>query len=86
MDLYGSVIPPHNPLQGHPPALNAEQRNDLFDVLDQAPKMFLDEIQDWMALHHDAAISITSLHWVIQDAGLSLKMLHKAASERDEEA
>ena len=48
--------------------------------------MFLDEIQDWMALHHDAAISITSLHQVIQDAGLSLKMLHKAASERDEEA
>ena len=55
-------------------------------MLDQAPEMFLDEIQDWMALHHDSAISITSLHWVIQDAGLSLKMLHKAASERDEVA
>jgi len=79
MDPHGSVIPPHNPLQGHPPALNAEQRNGLFNVLDQAPELFLDEIQDWMALHHDTVISITSLHWVIQDAGLSLKMLHKAA-------
>ncbi|KIM77506.1 hypothetical protein PILCRDRAFT_795832, partial [Piloderma croceum F 1598] len=39
-----------------------------------------------MALHHDTAISITSLHRVIQDPGLSLKMLHKAASERDEVA
>ena len=86
MDLYGSVIPPHNPLQGRPPALNAEQRNDLFNAIDQAPEMFLDEIQDWMALHHDTAISTTSLHRVIQDAGLSLKMLHKAASERDEVA
>ena len=54
-------------------------------MLDRAHEMFLDEIQDWMALHHDTVISITSLHWVIQDAGLSLKMLHKAASERDEE-
>ena len=86
MDLYGSVIPPRAPLQGCPSALNAEQRNDLFNVLDQAPEMFLDEIQDWMALHRDTAISITSLHQVIQDAGLSLKMLHKAASERDEVA
>ena len=83
MDLYGSVIPPHNPLQGCPPALNTEQRNDLFNVIDQAPEMFLDEIQDWMALYHDTAISITLLHRVIQDAGLFLKMLHKAASERD---
>ena len=37
MDLYGSVIPPRAPLQGRPSALNAEQRNDLFNVLDQAP-------------------------------------------------
>ena len=86
MDLYGSVISPHAPLQGCLSALNAEQRNDLFNVLGQALEMFLDEIQDWMALHHDTAISITSLHLVIHDAGLSLKMLHKAASERDEVA
>ena len=86
MDLYGSVIPPCAPLQGCPSALNAEQRNDLFNVLDQAPEMFRDKVQDWMALHHDTAISITSLHWVIQDVGLSLRMLHKPTSERDKMA
>ena len=47
MNTYGSVIPPRNPLQGRPSVLNAEQRNQLFDLLDQAPEMFLDEIQDW---------------------------------------
>jgi len=86
MNLYGSVIPPHNPLQGHPSALNAEQMNAIFNVLDQAPEMFLDEIQDWVALHHGAAISCSALHYIIQDAGLTFKMLHKAASERDEVA
>ena len=86
MNLYGSVIPPHNPLQGHPSALNAEQMNAIFNVLDQAPEMFLDEIQDWVALHHGAAISRSVLHYIIQDAGLTFKMLHKAASERDEAA
>jgi hypothetical protein len=58
MDLYGSVISPHNPLPAHTPALNAEWRNDLFNVLDQAPEMFLDEIQDCMALHHDTEIDL----------------------------
>jgi hypothetical protein len=55
-------------------------------MLDQAPEMFLDEIQDWVALHHDTAISRSALHYIIQDAGLTFKMLHKAASERDEVA
>ena len=86
MDLYGSVSPPHAPLHGCPSALNAEQRNDLFNVLDQAPEMFLDKIQNWMALHHDTAISTTSLHQITQDASLSLKMSHKATSEKDEVA
>jgi transposase len=86
MNTYGSVIPPRNPLQGRPSVLNAEQRNQLFDLLDQAPEMFLDEIQDWVALYQDTAISRTALHDIIQDAGLTFKMLHKAASERDEVA
>jgi hypothetical protein len=86
MNTYGSVIPPRNPLQGRPSVLNAEQRDQLFDLLDQAPKMFLDKIQDWVALYQDTAISCTALHDIIQDAGLTFKMLHKAASERDDVA
>ena len=81
MNTYGSVIPPRNPLQGFPSVLNAEQRSQLFDLLDQAPEMFLDEIQDWVALYQDTVISHTALHDIIQDAGLTFKMLHKAARE-----
>jgi transposase len=58
--------------------LNAEQRNELFNLLHQAPEMFLDELQDWVALHYDAAITLSALHYIIQDAGLTFKMLHKA--------
>ena len=86
MNSFGSVIPAHNLLQGCPSILNAEQRNELFNLLDQAPEMFLDELQDWVALHHDAAITHSALHYIIQDAGLTFKMLHKAALERDEVA
>ena len=39
-----------------------------------------------MALHHDAAITHSALHYIIQDAGLTCKMLHKAAFGRDEVA
>ena len=86
MNTFGSVIPAHNLLQGCPFILNAEERNELFNLLDQASEMFLDELQDWVALHHDAAITRSALHYIIQDAGLTFKMLHKAALERDEVA
>ena len=78
MNTFGSVIPAHNPLQGRPSILNAEQRNELFNLLHRAPEMFLDELQDWVALHYDAAITLSALHYIIQDAGLNFKMLHKA--------
>ena len=83
---YGSVIPPQNPLQGRPHTLNADQRHDLFTMLDESPELFLDEIQDWVAVSHDIGLSKSALHYLIRDAGLTYKLLHKAASERDEEA
>ena len=56
-------------------------------MLNQAPEIFLDEIQDWVALYQDTVILHTALHDIIQNAGLTkltFKMLHKATSERDE--
>lgn len=47
--------------------------------------MYLDEIQDWIALTMQTSISRSALTELIQDAGCLFKMLHKAASERDEE-
>ena len=54
-------------------------------MLDESPKLFLDEIQDWVALSHDIQHSKSALHYLICDAGITY-VLHKATSEQDEEA
>ncbi len=46
--------------------------------------MFLQEIQEWIGIVHDTPISISSLHQNLRDAGLTYKLLRKAAAERDE--
>ena len=47
--------------------------------------MYLDEIQDWVALRIQTSISKSALYELIRDARYPFTMLHKAASERDEE-
>ncbi|KAJ7862170.1 hypothetical protein B0H13DRAFT_1566888, partial [Mycena leptocephala] len=81
---YGSVIPPRNFLRGRPRILNADQTHDVLTLLAEAPKMYPDEIIDWVALYLDTAISHTALHTLINDSGLTYKILRRAASERDE--
>ncbi|KIL63075.1 hypothetical protein M378DRAFT_43789, partial [Amanita muscaria Koide BX008] len=83
---FGSVVPPHNPIQGRPRILNADMTHDLVTLIEEAPETFLDEIQDWLALVHDVGISQSALHENIRDCGLTYKMLRKAAAERDDEA
>ena len=48
--------------------------------------MYLDELQDWMALEHDVMVSQMTMHHIIQDTGLSYKLLRWCAMEWDEEA
>ena len=55
-------------------------------MLTESPELFLDEIQDWVAVSHDIGLSKSALHFLIHDAGLTYKLLHKATSEHDEEA
>ena len=74
LDWYSSVIPPKNPLQGLPWTLDADQWHDLFSMLDESPKLFLDEIQDWVALSHDIQHSKSALHYLICDAGITYKL------------
>lgn len=74
-ELHKHVIPPYNPFQGQPRKLNANQTHDLFTMLDESPELFLDKIQDWIA--------VTEL---IRDTGVTYKLLRKSASERDEGA
>jgi len=59
--------------------------HDLYTLLEEAPEMYLSEIQDWIALTHEVHISKSALHDNIRDAGISFKLLRRAAAERDED-
>jgi transposase len=86
LEAFGSVIPPPNPSHGRPRILNPDMTHDLVTLIAEAPEMYLDEIQDWVALVHDVGISKSALHKNIRDCGMTYKLLQKAAVERDEEA
>lgn len=83
--LYGTIIPPHNPMQCRPRILNGDMTHDLYTLLQEAPEMYLSEIQDWIALAFEVHISRAALHQNIRDAGITFKLLRRAAAERDED-
>ena len=58
----------------------------LIGLIMASPAMFLDELQDSLALKHDVLISTTALHMNIQNARLTYKLLCQRAVERDEVA
>jgi hypothetical protein len=60
--LYGTIIPPHNPMQCRPCILNGDMTHDLYTLLQEAPEMYLSEIQDWIALAFEVHISRAALH------------------------
>jgi transposase len=82
---YGSVVPPPLAIRGRPRLLHANMTHDLAILIEESPEVFLDEIQDWLALAYDTGISRTALHDNIRDCGLTYKLLRRAAAERDEE-
>ena len=47
--------------------------------------MYLSEIQDWIALTYQVHISRAALHLNIHGAGITYKLLHKAAAEHNED-
>ena len=48
------------------------------------PDLYLDEIVLWLAIHHNISISVSALQQSLTKAGLTRKILHKIALERDE--
>jgi transposase len=84
--LYGTLLPPHLPVLGRPRILNTDMTHDLYTLMEEAPEMYLDEIQDWIAVTHDVKLSKTALFENIRDAGITYKLLRKAAAERDDDA
>jgi len=54
------------------------------EIYKHSPDMYLDELVWWLAIHHDIVISVSGLHRNLVEAGLTRKLLHKIAFERDE--
>src|SRR5271155_5425002 len=56
------------------------------EVYNNKADVYLNELCWWLAIHHNVAISKSALQQNLMDAGLTRKLLHKIARERDEEA
>ena len=84
-DEYGRTNP-RSVLQGRPRILNATVMAEIYDLIQETPSLFLDEIGEWLAIYHDQPISTTALHMNLCDLGLTYKQLRRTAAERDEVA
>jgi transposase len=61
LEVHGDVIPAHNPAQGRPHTLDACQIESLVELVQQAPELYLDEIQEWLVVTHDAGLSRSAI-------------------------
>jgi hypothetical protein len=55
------------------------------NIYQNDPDIYLDELVFWLAVHHDITISKSALQKNLEEAGLTQKLLHKIARERDEQ-
>jgi len=81
---HGAVIRPPSPLKGRTRIITRAVLEAIRIVYKSDPDIYLDELQYWLAIHHDIAITVPALHQNLEDAGLTHKILHKIAAERDE--
>jgi len=65
--------------------LSADVVDDLWDLMQESPEPYLDEIRIWLALYHEVQIPTTALHDNLQELGLTHKLMRRAAAERDHE-
>lgn len=54
-------------------------------LYERHPDTYLDELQWYLMIHHDTAISISTLQQNLDKSGLTRKMLHKITIEQDEQ-
>lgn len=84
-DEFGAVRRPPSPLLGRTRIITRAVFSSLHLLLKDNPDTYLDELSYWLAVYHDIKISSSALHHTLQTAGLTRKLLHKIARERDEE-
>jgi transposase len=82
---YNSVKRPPSSLIGRPRIIVRAVLTAIQEVYKNEADVYLDELMWWLAIHHDIVISRSSLQQNLEEAGLTRKLLHKIAHERDAE-
>jgi len=75
---------PRSLLQGRPRIIGLAAMNAIKEIYSEHPDTYLDELQWFLAIQYDIRISIAALQVNLMKAGLTRKVLHKIACERDE--
>lgn len=82
----GDVVRPPVAARGRPRAINSDQMVEVLAAIEEAPAMLLREIQEWIAIHHELHLDLSTIHRNIVDCAYTYKVLRKRASERNEAA
>jgi transposase len=82
-DEIGDVVRPPSPLRGRTRTITRAVLTAVQELYRGEPDLYLDELVFWLAIHHDIVISKSALHTNLKEAGLTRKLLHKIAIERD---
>ncbi|PCH39788.1 hypothetical protein WOLCODRAFT_68487 [Wolfiporia cocos MD-104 SS10] len=82
---FGHAVKPPSPLHGRICIITRIVMDSIHLLYQNHPDTYLDELLFWLAIHHDIIISPSALQRNLREAGLTCKLLHKIAAERDEE-
>ncbi|KAG1718498.1 hypothetical protein EDB19DRAFT_1920497 [Suillus lakei] len=83
---YGTVKCPPSPIRGQQlHILTRALMTACEDLFAEESDLYLDEVVMWLNLTHDISISVSTLCHNLKEAGLTRKLLHKLAVERDEQ-
>ncbi|KAF7371777.1 Tc1-mariner class transposase [Mycena venus] len=84
-DEFGAVTPPPPPIMGRPQTIELAALSAIKDIYTRHADTCLFELRWWLAIHHDIQISISALQQSLDRTGLTRKLLHKIAVEREVE-
>ncbi len=85
LEEFESVEKPSSGLRGHPCILGIATMSVAKEIYQQHPDTYLDELQWHLQINHDINISLSALQDNLVKAGLTRKILHKIACERDKQ-
>ncbi|KAK0457263.1 uncharacterized protein EV420DRAFT_1621110 [Desarmillaria tabescens] len=84
-ETFGTPANRPAPFRGRPRIVSLAALDAIHVLLKSHPDTYLGELQWYLAIHHDLPISISALQQNLVRAGLTRKVLHTIALERDEQ-